>query len=94
METTNQIIEFSPASLPNDDNVTFSESSFFKKHGAHAELPTPDMVREESARLNNLRGIWARKPWAVPFFPMQPFVEWGHEITVAEGQCLWAFEKR
>ena len=93
METTHQVIEISPASLPNDDDITFPESSFFKEHGVHAGLPTPAMVREESARLKNLPGTWARKSWAVPFFSMKLLVKWGREITIAEGHCLWAIRK-
>jgi hypothetical protein len=90
METNHQALELSPASLPNDDNITFQDSSFFRNHGAHAELPTPAMVREEAARPKNVTGRWAHKPWAVPFFSMKLLVKYGSSLSIAEGQCLWA----
>ena len=93
MEATHQTFDISPASLPNGDNVTFLESSFFKKHGPRAKLPTPAMVRKESSRPKNLPGTWAHKNWAVPFFSLNLLVKWGRHITVAEGQCLWAIRK-
>jgi len=93
MKINPKALEISPTSLPSDDDVVFPGSAFFRDHGAHAELPTPAMVREESIRPKNLSGCWAHKPWAVPFFSMKLLVKYGSSLSIAEGQCLWAIRK-
>ena len=79
-----------PSTLPSDDNVIFSDSSFFKHHGAHAKLPEPSVVRAEAAIPKNLPGRWAYKPHAVPFFSINLLVKYGTRLSIAEGQCMWA----
>jgi hypothetical protein len=93
MDTSRQVITINLASLPNSENVIFSNSSFFEDRGANVELPTPAMVREEAAKPRNLPGRGGQKRWAVPFFSMKLLVKYGPSLSIAEGQCLWAIRK-
>jgi hypothetical protein len=93
MDTSQQAIAINSASLPKSENIIFRKSSFFKDHGANAELPTPATVRKEAAKPKNLPGRWGHKRWAVPFFSMKLVVKYGPSVSIAEGQCLWAIRK-
>jgi hypothetical protein len=58
MDTNQQAIAINPAGLPKSENIIFRKSSFFKVHGANAELPTPATVRKEAAKPKNLPDRW------------------------------------
>ncbi|KAK0124696.1 hypothetical protein ONS95_009640 [Cadophora gregata] len=74
-----------PDELPSADNITFPETSFFKKDGAL--LPTPAEVREAAGPQGGIR----LPP--VSFPTMNLIVKYGRYITKAEGQCLWAVRR-
>ncbi|CAJ2510209.1 Uu.00g061090.m01.CDS01 [Anthostomella pinea] len=78
------------AELPNAENMTFRDSSFFKKHGA--ELPSPKEIREKDIRINDFRARSPRPP-PIPFEELGLVVKYGSEITIAEAQCLWYFAR-
>lgn len=68
--------------LPSDENIDFKETSFFSRYSA---LPSPAEVRAASGRVH----LNERLP---TYFPdMGLAVKWGLVITIAEGQCMWAF---
>ncbi|OAX82368.1 hypothetical protein ACJ72_03285 [Emergomyces africanus] len=86
--------------LPNSPNEEFRQSSFFK---TWPQLPSPEDVRAQ-ARAQYLAGSgldkrktfgkilegpqWNPPPAAFP--SMGLFVKWGSNITIAEGQSLYA----
>ncbi|KFY39364.1 hypothetical protein V494_04012 [Pseudogymnoascus sp. VKM F-4513 (FW-928)] len=72
-----------PSILPLGDNVSFEDSSFFTN--GNGQLPTPAEVRS-TAGSEYCRG----RPPPVLFPSLNLIVKYGSEITVAEGQCLWA----
>lgn len=71
-----------PSMLPFDDSIVFKDSSFFKKFDA---LPSPAQVRAASTKS-------ASYPihQLVSFPSLNLIVKFGPNITIAEGQCLWA----
>ncbi|KFY82293.1 hypothetical protein V500_10650 [Pseudogymnoascus sp. VKM F-4518 (FW-2643)] len=69
--------------LPLGDSVSFEDSTFFRK--GNAQLPTPAEIRS-AAGANYRRG----RPPPVLIPSLNLIVKYGSEITVAEGQCLWA----
>ncbi|KAI0835950.1 hypothetical protein F5Y06DRAFT_274830 [Hypoxylon sp. FL0890] len=78
------------AELPSAENMTFRDSSFFKKHGPG--LPSPAKVREKSIKVNGFRARSSRPP-PIPFEDLGLVVKYGSEITIAEAQCLWYFNR-
>ncbi|KFZ25047.1 hypothetical protein V502_00471 [Pseudogymnoascus sp. VKM F-4520 (FW-2644)] len=69
--------------LPLGDSVSFEDSTFFMK--GNAQLPTPAEIRS-AAGANYRRG----RPPPVLIPSLNLIVKYGSEITVEEGQCLWA----
>ncbi|OTB05944.1 hypothetical protein M426DRAFT_121558 [Hypoxylon sp. CI-4A] len=78
------------AELPWAENMTFRDSSFFKKHGFN--FPSPEEIRRKDIEVNDFR---ARSPAPPPvlFEELGLVVKYGSEITIAEAQCLWYFKK-
>lgn len=72
--------------LPMGDNVFLEGSSYFTK--GNAQLPTPAEIRS-AAGAEYRRG----RPPPVRFPSLNFFVKYGSEITIAEGQCLWAIRR-
>lgn len=82
----------SRAQLPGLDSVVFPNTSFFRDNGKHATLPAPTAIRKEASRPKT--GVWANKPWCVPFVSQRLVVKYGQQITIAEAQCLWAVRQK
>lgn len=77
--------------LPSATEIYFHDSSFFTRHGDAQKLPSPAQVR---ARSNNNASSCSGTPPPVRFpAPLNLLVKYGREITIAEGQCLWAIRK-
>ncbi|KAF2834880.1 kinase-like protein [Patellaria atrata CBS 101060] len=74
--------------FPCDENVTFCESSFFKRPGAPLELPCPAEVRQIASQSTDPCSQLITRPPPVIFQPLGLLVKYGSEITLAEGQCL------
>lgn len=74
------------SALPSKESVVFESSSFFVHH---TTLPTPDEVRHEATGSPpHPVDPWK---WCVVRFPsLRLIVKYGRQITIAEGQCLWA----
>lgn len=78
------------AELPNADNFTLSDSSFFlEKRG---ELPSPEEVRKKDVEGGDCRARTYRPP-PVSFKDRGLLVKYGSAITIAEAQCLWFFNQ-
>jgi hypothetical protein len=75
------------AGLPYDDEVTFQDSSFFRKHEA-TSLPSPDAIRELASRSLDPGATRRTRPPPVYFPNLGLCVKWGTDVTIAEGQCL------
>ncbi|KAI1394572.1 hypothetical protein F4819DRAFT_262510 [Hypoxylon fuscum] len=78
------------AELPSAENIVFRESSFFQKNGP--DLPSPKEIREKDVRINSYRARSSRPP-PIPFEELGLVVKYGSEITIAEAQCLWYFNR-
>ncbi|KAI1267651.1 kinase-like domain-containing protein [Xylariaceae sp. FL1019] len=78
------------AELPSAPNVVFRDSSFFQRN--KCDLPTPERIREIDIEINDYRARSDRPP-AIPFEDLGLVVKYGSVITIAEGQCLWYFNK-
>ena len=81
----------SPTMLPRSENIEFRESSFFSRHSA---LPSPNEVRNR-ARLDEglptrTTKTGGRRRNVVLFPDVGLVVKWGSNISIGEGQCLWA----
>ncbi|KAK3938006.1 kinase-like domain-containing protein [Diplogelasinospora grovesii] len=81
--------------LPPAELGTFLESSFFSRNGAGAELPSPANVRARGAVQDptSQGRNFAFRP--VRYEELGLVVKFGRppEMTVAEGQCLWALHR-
>ncbi|KAI1139347.1 hypothetical protein F5Y05DRAFT_412449 [Hypoxylon sp. FL0543] len=78
------------AELPRAENIVFRDSSFFKKRGR--SLPSPEEVRQKDIRVNSFRARSSRPP-PIPYENLGLVVKYGSEITIAEAQCLWYFNR-
>ena len=76
--------------LPNEESVVFRDSSYFKNNSG--ELPTPDVIRQKDIEINDTRTRTSR-PYPIPFEERGLVVKYGSEVTIAEAQCLWYFNK-
>ncbi|KAJ9129646.1 hypothetical protein NKR19_g10263 [Coniochaeta hoffmannii] len=78
------------AELPSEDTLTIRESCFFKNN--QVDLLTPDEVRRKDRELN---GDFRPRSYRLPvtFEELGLIVKYGFDITVAEAQCLWYFNK-
>lgn len=77
--------------LPCAANDTFHEASFFKSPGAF--LPSPAQVREDAKERMQDQDDPTSRLEVMQYPALGLVVKFGHDITVAEGQCLW-FMKR
>ena len=75
-----------PSILPQADNISFTDSSFFARHDS--QLPTPEEVRRAAGA--NFR---IGRPPPVRFQSLNLLVKYGSAINIAEGQCLWAVSR-
>lgn len=79
-----------PASIaPSDESIVFKDSSFFTQQDAPCSLPSPAEVRAAAKTFFNN----PRRPPPVWFSSLNLVVKYGCEITIAEGQCLWAIKR-
>lgn len=78
-----------PSKLPSDESVVFEKSSFFTQPGAPKTLPSLAEVRT-AADLQRTKPSDPNCPPPVRFPSLNLLVKYGLEITIAEGQCLWA----
>lgn len=76
--------------LPSDDNQVLRDSSFFKDNPV--DLPSPEEVRQKDRELHGDCHPMSRRP-PIPFEELGLIVKYGFEITIAEAQCLWYFNK-
>ncbi|OTA55885.1 hypothetical protein K449DRAFT_376262 [Hypoxylon sp. EC38] len=76
------------AELPSEENMTFHDTSFFKKHGSN--LPSPEEIREKDIEINSFRAR-SPSPPPIPFEDLGLIVKYGSDITIAEAQCIWYF---
>lgn len=81
----------SPHQLPQGSSVVFNTSSFFTRGPHTPKLPTPSEVLCRGNTEHRIhKGINIRRP--VIFKDLGLLVKYGEapEVTIAEGQCLWA----
>lgn len=78
------------AELPHEDSMVFKDSSFFQ--GNVGDLPSPEQVRQRDAELNGPYLPKSARP-PIPFEDLGLMVKYGWNITVAEAQCLWYFNR-
>lgn len=84
MGNENQHHEISIGMLPSSSSVVFKESTYFSQNGSETPLPSPAEVR---ARQHHLRC------GPIYFESLNLLVKYGKNITIAEGQCLWALRR-
>ncbi|KAL7284247.1 hypothetical protein ACG7TL_001529 [Trametes sanguinea] len=89
MESPSEI-RLVPSMLPQGDNVIFEESSFFTRHSS---LPSPADVLAAAREQDPERSQYTWRPPPVTFKSLNLLVKYGTEITIAEGQCLWAIRR-
>ena len=76
--------EISVGMLPSGSSVVFNESTFFLRNGQETSLPSPAEVRAHQR---------PGQHGPVQFESLNLLVKYGKEITVSEGQCLWALRR-
>lgn len=81
-----------PAMLPSKDSVFFETSSFFLLN-PQITLPSPAEVRHESSKTFDAGKHVHRRPPPVLFPELNLLVKFGRDISIAEGQCLWAIPR-
>ncbi|KAI5787785.1 kinase-like domain-containing protein [Pyronema domesticum] len=79
--------------LPIGDSVIFHDSTFFSRFPDRGTLPLPHDVRAEHLRTPGLKKYETRNPPLVRYTQLNLVVKFGSEVTIAEGQCLWALRK-
>jgi len=82
MSKENRCREISVGMLPSGASVVFKESTFFLRNGPESSLPLPAEVRARQRRRGPVR-----------FESLNLLVKYGKDITIAEGQCLWALRR-
>lgn len=73
--------------LPQGDSIMFEESIFFRRY---TSLPSPADVRAAAEEQHPTQSTIVKRPLPVEFPSLNLIVKYGNEITIAEGQCLWA----
>lgn len=86
-------IRLTPEMLPIGDSVIFHDSTFFSRFPDRGTLPLPHDVRAEHLRTPGLKKYETRNPPLVRYTQLNLVVKFGSEVTIAEGQCLWALRK-
>ncbi|KAI1866429.1 hypothetical protein JX265_007730 [Neoarthrinium moseri] len=76
--------------LPSAAKALFEDSTFFKKYSGG--LPSPAQVRQKGIKINGSRARGSR-PDPVSYEDQGLIVKYGSEITIAEAQCLWFFNR-
>jgi hypothetical protein len=76
--------------LPQGDNVTFQDSSFFAR--PPGIFPSAAQVRAAAVGADKARRP-SRRTLPVRFSALNLMVKYGSYVTVAEGQCLWAIRR-
>ncbi|KAE9369000.1 kinase-like protein [Stipitochalara longipes BDJ] len=76
--------------LPSGSSVVFKESTYFLRNGPESSLPPPAEVRANQ-RPGQYRYPGVDGP--VQFKSLNLLVKYGKDITIAEGQCLWALRR-
>lgn len=76
--------EISVRMLPSGSSVVFKESTYFLRNGPEISLPLPAEVRAHQLPVQY---------GPVQFESLNLLVKYGKEITIAEGQCLWALRR-
>jgi hypothetical protein len=84
MGEENKRHEISVGMLPSGSLVVFKESTYFLRNGLASSLPLPPEVRA-----NQRPGQYG----PVQFESLGLLVKYGKDITIAEGQCLWALRR-
>jgi hypothetical protein len=79
--------EISLGTLPRGSSFEFEESAYFSQNGRGCSLPSPAEVRR-----NQCPGLQSTSQ-PVRFEALNLLVKYGPEITIAEGQCLWAIRR-
>jgi hypothetical protein len=76
--------------LPTAESIDFCDTQFFLQH--NCALPPPAEVRQKATAIH---ATWVRtqRPPPVVFEEKGLIVKYGSEITIAEGQCLWYFNR-
>lgn len=82
-----------PHSLPEGSSVTFRSSSFFSCNPQTAKLPSPSQVLARKSAGSHAGGKFSHGP--VFFHELGLAVKYGKgpEVTIAEGQSLWAIRR-
>ncbi|KAK0105042.1 hypothetical protein ONS95_004590 [Cadophora gregata] len=73
--------------LPSSSSYVFEESAYFSRNGPGCSLPSPAEVRRLRDPLSSGASETAK------FEALGLIVKFGREITIAEGQCLWAIRQ-
>jgi hypothetical protein len=82
---TSSSIVIHQRSLPRLDNEIFADTSFFTQN--RGTLPLPADIRAQAKTYNPAR------PPPVIYSELGLLIKYGSEITIAEGQCLWAIRR-
>lgn len=87
--------QVSTKDLPRVDSATFTDSSFFSRNGSDATLPCPADVRERCLLQDPTSKDRNFSFPPVRYEDLGLIVKFGKfpEVTVAEGQCLWALRR-
>lgn len=79
-------LRLSLSRLPSEKEVYFRESSFIVQYGIE-KLPSPAKIQS----LQKVSGSGDPPPIRFPEIGL--LVKYGHGISIAEGQCLWAIQQ-
>jgi hypothetical protein len=79
-------LRLSLSRLPSEKEIYFRESSFIVQYGIE-KLPSPAKIRS----LQKVSGSGDPPPIRFPETGL--LVKYGHGISIAEGQCLWAIRQ-
>jgi hypothetical protein len=84
MGKENKLRKISIGMLPSGSSVVFKESTYFLRNGSESSLPLPAEIRA-----NQRPGHYG----PVQLESLSLLVKYGKDITIAEGQCLWALRR-
>lgn len=88
---TSSDVELLPSILPSGDSVVFESSSFFTRRHPTPSFPSPAKVLTEAIRQSPIPQRCT--PLPVHFPSLGLTVKYGRNVSVSEGQCLWAIRK-